>query len=544
MFGRRWRQRVPRGKHDPIGRRAVHTGLICTATIFSLVIGTTTLTAPTVSAAETSTADTTWAADVATYRLSGSMRKTAKFVHADKMWAAGYTGAGVDVALIDSGVAPVEGLDGSGKVINGPDLSFESQAPNLRHLDSFGHGTHLASIIAGKDPAVVNEAPANLYSKSATNFVGIAPDARLVNVKVGDATGAVDVTQVIAAIDWVVQHRDSNGMNIRVINLAYGTDSIQDHQVDPLSFAIEQAWRAGIVVVVAAGNDGSSARLRNPATNPFVIAVGAMDTNGTNITGDDFITGFTNCGTTTRTVDIIAPGRSILGLRAPGSVADTMHPDARIDDRLFKGSGTSQAAAVVSGSVALMLQQRPSLTPDQVKALLVKTADYTANTGSPCGRKKMTDLREIISTTAPTTVQMHAPATGLGSLDQARGSSRLRDNGVLLEGEQDIFGQPWNGASWATAVAAGASWSGGSWNGASWSGASWSGASWSGASWSGASWSGASWSGASWSSKTWSGASWSGASWSGASWSGASWSGASWSGGSWSGHVWTGSSWG
>ncbi len=530
------------GRHHSTGGR--RTGrLLGLATSAAILLGSATISAPTASAEEATSGDTSWAADSATYRQSGSMQKTAKYSHARKMWDAGYTGAGVDVALIDSGIAPVEGLDLDGKIINGPDLSFESQAENLRHLDTFGHGTHLASIIAGKDQAVANTAPDQLFKKAKNHFVGIAPDARLVNLKVADAAGAVDVSQVIAAIDWVVQHRTDNGMNIRVINLAFGTDSVQDYQIDPLSYSIEQAWKAGIVVVVAAGNDGAAELLRNPATNPYVIAVGAYDTNGTNTTGDDFIAEFTNCGTNARTIDVAAPGRSLISLRAPGSMADERHPEARIDDTLFKGTGTSQAAAVVSGAVALMLDQRPNLTPDQVKELLVSTADYAKNTGSPCGRQRIIDLSQIEQEDTPSAAQSYEAATGLGSIDAARGSSRLYDNGVELTGEQDIFGNDWNGASWSMATAAGASWSGGEWNGASWSGASWSGASWSGASWSGASWSGASWSGASWSSKSWSGASWSGASWSGASWSGASWSGASWSGGSWSGHVWTGLSW-
>ena len=520
------------------GRRSAALSILV-----ALFLAASVLMAPVASAQEPATADTAWASDTATYAQSGSMFKTVKYTLAYKMWQAGYTGGGIDIALIDSGVVPVEGLTLPGKVINGPDLSFESQAENLRYLDTYGHGTHLAGIIAGKDAAVANTAPADLYRASRDHFVGIAPDARLVNLKVADVNGAVDVTQVIAAIDWAVQHRHDNGMNIRVINLAFGTDSVQDHEVDPLSFAVEQAWKAGIVVVVAAGNDGASALLRNPATNPYVVAVGAYDTNGTNITGDDFIADFTSCGNDERTIDVAAPGRSILSLRAPGSLADETHEDARIGDRLFKGSGTSQAAAVVSGAVALMLDHRPELTPDEVKALLVNTADPTANTGSPCGRKRMLDLRGILANEAPATVQVHTPATGLGSIEAARGSNHVGDNGVVLSGEQDIFGNHWDGASWSMASAAGASWSGGVWNGASWSGASWSGASWSGASWSGLSWSGASWSGASWSSKSWSGASWSGLSWSGASWSSGSWSGASWSGGSWSGYVWTGLSW-
>jgi serine protease AprX len=116
----------------------------------------------------------------------------------------------------------------SGKIINGPDLSFESQSDELRYLDTYGHGTHLAGIIAGNDG-------------TEDGFRGVAPGARVVNVKVANYEGAVDVSQVIAAIDWVVQHRNDNGMNIRVINLAYGTDSTQSPMLDPLSFAVEQA---------------------------------------------------------------------------------------------------------------------------------------------------------------------------------------------------------------------------------------------------------------------------------------------------------------
>ena len=183
----------------------------------------------------------------------GSMYYVAQEVTgAGDMWNDGQTGRGVDIALIDSGVAPVEGLLTPGKVINGPDLSFESQSDNLRYLDTYGHGTHMAGIIAGRDrttPTTVR--------KGEESFVGMAPDARIVSVKVADSHGLTDVSQVIAAIDWVVQHRRDNGMNIRVLNLSFGTDSEQDYRLDPLAYAAEVAWRKGIVVVVAAGNGGS-----------------------------------------------------------------------------------------------------------------------------------------------------------------------------------------------------------------------------------------------------------------------------------------------
>ena len=206
------------------------------------------------------------------------MSSTTDYTGAQAWWAAGYTGKGVDVALIDSGVAPVEGLDAPGKVINGPDLSLESQAPNLANLDTFGHGTFMAGLIAADAPDRADAGP--------DHYRGMAPDARIVSVKVATADGGTDVSQVIAAIDWVVQHRNDNGMNIRVLNLSYGTNSSQWYGVDPLAFAVEQAWDAGIVVVAAAGNSGyqgkgSSPALANPAFDKRIIAVGASDSMGT-----------------------------------------------------------------------------------------------------------------------------------------------------------------------------------------------------------------------------------------------------------------------
>jgi serine protease AprX len=473
---------------------------------------------------------------------------TNKITGATDFWDLGYTGAGIDVALIDTGVVPVDGLRYPGKVINGPDLSFESQVDNLRYLDTYGHGTHLAGIIAGRaDGAAVTRT-------NSSEFLGMAPGARIVNVKVADSHGAVDVSQVIAAIDWVIQHRTDNGMNIRVINLAYGTDGSQPYEVDPLANAVEQAWKAGIVVVAAAGNDGNAAPLRNPASNPFVIAVGASANSGShNLSSDDTVPAFSNCGTSQRVVDLVAPGKSIVSLRNPGSHADEFHPEAVVADGYFLGSGTSQAAAMVSGAVALLLEQRPGLTPDQVKQLLTHdSAQQLGGASDHCqgaGALDLATARDAATPTASSANQTYQASDGAGSLEAARGTNHVYDNDIALQGEIDIMGNPWPGYNCTTvAVGKGKSrtttttcdslWIGGDFNGASWSGASWSGASWSGASWSGASWSGASWSGASWSSKSWSGASWSGASWSGASWSGASWSGASWSGSSWSGLSW------
>jgi serine protease AprX len=129
---------------------------------------------------------------------------------ASAMWDAGYTGQGIDVAVIDSGVVPVKGLDDPGKVVYGPDLTLETNG-SAKQKDTYGHGTHMSGIIAGRDP----EAKGNKKSGDASNFVGMAPDARIVSVKVADAKGQTDVSQAIAAIDWVVQNRNKNGLNIR-----------------------------------------------------------------------------------------------------------------------------------------------------------------------------------------------------------------------------------------------------------------------------------------------------------------------------------------
>ena len=454
-------------------------------------------------------------------------------------WNAGYTGQGVDAAIIDTGVSPVPGLISPGKVINGPDLSLESQDPSLRYLDTNGHGTFMAGIIGGNDG-------------QPGGYRGVAPDSRILSVKVGAANGAVDVSQVIAAVDWVVQHRNDNGMNIRVLNLSYGTDSSQRFTIDPLAFAVERAWKAGIVVVTAAGNTGLGSGLSDPAYDPWVIAVGAADTEGTPSISDDqpapFSAGAACAGTAAmgcRAPDLLAPGTHVQGLRDPGSYTDQNNPSGALGDLYFRGSGTSEAAAYVTGAVALLLQRYPWATPDQVKQMLVDNSDPLVGTSPLVQGAGELDMGALLSDSPPSRTQAsHLISIGTGSLQATRGSNRLSLNGVLLQGNQDIFGQPFSSVRMAILEALRASWSGGSWNGSIWTGSSWSGNSWSGSSWSGSSWSGNSWSGSSWSDLAFAGNSWSDLGWSGSSWSGSSWSGSSWSGSSWSGDGWLGASWG
>ncbi len=456
-----------------------------------------------------------------------NMAEVANVTSLGSAWNNGGQGQGITVALIDSGVTPVEGLATSGKIINGPDLSFDSQNAGMQYLDAYGHGTHMAGIIAGR----ASSAPSSLSSHVAKkNFLGVAPDAKILNVKVGAANGAVDVSQVLAGINWVIEHRNDNGMNVRVLNLSFGTDSSQAYAIDPLAYAVEVAWKKGIVVVVAAGNDSNGSALRSPATNPYVIAVGADATGGTSRTNDDYIPDWSNCGTLARSVDVVAPGKTIASLRVPGSYADVNYPGARLDNTLFKGSGTSQAAAVVSGLAAVVLSAHPEYTPDQVKTVIKGGSVSIWGILPLCQGSGLVNAFQSVTSNSPGTAiqQVWAPATGLGTLEAARGTDHLSDNGVVLQGEIDIFGQTFSSPVWAGGTWSGSTWSGGTWNGSTWLGSTWSGSTWSGSTWSGSTWSGGTWSGSTWSGSTWSGGTWSGGTWSGSTWSGKNWTGLTW----------------
>jgi serine protease AprX len=448
------------------------------------------------------------------------------------------TGQGVTVAVLDTGVAPVTGLNSAGKLVQGPDLSIETNSAALQGTDQFGHGTHLGAIIAAHDPTKLDAKTGAPVSTSATDQLGVAPDATLLALKLATRDGSTDVSQVIAALDWVSQHRNDNGMNVRVINLAFGSASAQAYQLDPLAAAAENAWRHGIVVVVSGGNDGSAAAgLTNPAIDPYVIAVGAADPQGKKNYNKATVATFSSEGTAARHVDLLAPGMSIASLRDPGSFIDVTYPTGLVagdtTGRLFRGSGTSQAAAVVSGAAALLIQQDPSLTPDQVKAILIGTADPVSaattltagagqlNVAAASDQVKRLQSGKLSATTVAAMTQSFPAATGLGSLEAARGGDDLVDpqTGVAFNGEFDIQGMPWHAAAWAKASAAGTAWSGSTWNGATWTGSGWTNAThWASARWTAARWSAARWSAAVWDAARWSAARWSAARWSGASW--------------------------
>ncbi|MFW2334633.1 S8 family serine peptidase [Ilumatobacter sp.] len=380
----------------------------------------------------------------------------------------GATGKGIDVALIDTGVSLVPGLDEPGKVVFGPDLSMEGADPAVANLDRYGHGTHLAGIINGEHGEVL----------------GVAPDSRVVSVKVAGAKGETSLAQVVAGIDWVIEHKNDNGLNIRVLNLSLGVDGVKTNQGDIFSAAVERAWDAGIVVVAATGNRGNGhGGIDSPAISPYVIAVGAIESYDS-AGAMDWMAPWSSGGNEYRQPDVVAPGRSILSLRVPGSTLDQMYPTAVVGEQYFVGSGTSQSAAVVSGFAAAMLSRNPALTNDQIKFLFERLAADVVDGDLIDGSGKL---------------EAGQSARYIGSAAKAPVQDHPRAFPDKYDGLVTPSGATWSGGEWN-----GATWSGGTWNGATWSGATWSGATWSGGSWSGATWSGATWSGATWSAGSWS----------------------------------------
>jgi serine protease AprX len=410
----------------------------------------------------------------------------AKTSGATAAWGAGNLGEGVGVAVLDTGVAPMK--DFAGRLVHGPDLSGEGTL-----VDTDGHGTVMAGAIAGSG--------ADSISNPGGAFTGVAPKATVVAVKVAGRNGVVDVSTVLQAMHWISAYKDQ--FNIRVLNLSWGTASKQDPAVDPLNYAVERLWKQGIVVVVAAGNSGpNSGTITKPGDDPMVLTVGAYDDKQNTDPSDDVMNAWSSRGPTPTGLakpDVVASGRYIIASRAYGSRIEAENPKALQAPSYIRGSGTSQAAAVTSGVVALLLKARPELTPDQVKAILKGTA-------VPIGTKTPNDqgagrisLAAALSSPVPAGAAQTSVASGLGSIEQSRGGRNVQvDCGIYGTIDQnigvfDVRCEAWNGATWT-----GASWTGASWTGASWTGSAWSGASRTGASWTGASWTGASWTGASW----------------------------------------------
>ena len=459
-----------------------------------------------------------------------------KTTNAAGVWKAGTHGEGIGVAVIDTGISEMN--DFRGRVVYGPDLSGEGTI-----VDTFGHGTAMAGVIAGSGD--------DSATRSGGAYTGIAPKATLVAVKVAGRNGATDVSTMLQAMHFVSSYKDQ--FNIKVLNLSWGTKSRQDPAVDPLNYAVERLWRQGIVVVVAAGNSGNDAStITKPGDDPVVLTVGAYNDQQNTSPTDDDVPAWSSRGPTATGLtkpDVVAPGRRIPSARSYGSFVEQDNSQALISPSYIRGSGTSQAAAVVSGAAALLLQSRPNLTPDQVKAVFKGTASPMLNVAATIQGAGRIDVGRAVSASAGPAQWQTFQSNGLGSIEASRGDAHVQtdcgNDGTVdvIQGEIDTHCEAWNGSTWTGSTWTGSTWTGSTWTGSTWTGSTWTGSTWTGSTWTGSTWTGSTWTGSTWTGGTWTGSSWYGSTWTGSTWTGSTWTGSTWTGSTWTGSTWTGSTW-
>ncbi|MDE0803737.1 MAG: S8 family serine peptidase, partial [Acidimicrobiales bacterium] len=349
---------------------------------------------------------------------------TVKPVLGTSLHRQGLTGRGVGIAVIDSGVtAPDEFGE---RLIAGPDFTADVGTA-AEAVDRTGHGTHLAGLAAGSQ-------------------VGVAPDSHVLSLKVAGEQSETDVEAVIAAIDFTVAHRHQ--LSIGVLLLAFGADRLPDGEHDPLAAAVSRAWSSGIVVVTSAGNTGLEAPLSTPTHIDDVITVAAAER-----TDDGWaVCDFSTRGDASGRPDVAAPGKSLAGPIASGTSAEDAPASSIVAPGFVKGSGSSQAAAVVAGAAALLLQADASLTPGEVKQILCTSA-----------------------------VRIDDVAAGAGVIDLDVALACLASG---------LFRTAHTPAPAASGAWSGLEWAGHSWRGLEWSGHAWRGLEWSGHAWRGLEWSG------------------------------------------------------
>lgn len=402
----------------------------------------------------------------------------AQSTRSDKAWTDELhpaTGAGVGIAVIDTGIAgdlaDFAAEDGSSRVI----ATAIANPDATTATDRYGHGTHVAGLAAGNGRRLSPTDP--LYNR----YIGTAPDAHLVSIKVSDDEGNSTIIDVIDGLQFAVDHKDDYG--IGVVNLSLTSSEAESYLTDALDAAAEAAWFAGLVVVAAAGNRGATddAVSYAPANDPFVITVGGVDDQGSKATADDALAPWSSRGITQdgfAKPDIVAPGAHMVAPLAPDSAFPRLCPACVVDGRYFRVGGTSMASPIVAGIAAGLLQIHPDWTPDMVKEALVTSTRPTLDGAAEVAA----DFAHHARPSQPTVNAGLTPSAWIdpstGTLDYARASWRRASWSEAI----DALKASWSRASWRCADCGGgtaiedarASWRRASWRRASWRRASWS----------------------------------------------------------------------
>jgi len=407
----------------------------------------------------------------------------------------GGTGEGITVAIIDTGVSavpaladrlvPVQGLDGQ----RASCVNFTDE-PTCD--DTYGHGTFLAGLIAG----------------GGNEHRGMS-SARVLSLKLAGASGATDTSTLLAALQWVVAHRELHG--IRVLNLSLGTPSGLSWRVDPLNYAVERAVDAGIFVVVSAGNTGPDPQsIMKPGDDPLVLTVGASDDRGTPGRGDDAVPLFSAQGPTRADglakPDVVAPGARLISLRAPGSTIEQNVPGG-VDSSYRRGSGTSMATAVVSGAAAQLLSLHPTWTPNHLKTALRRTATPVGGQPDTVVGRGLVDVDAASAWTGTAPGRSSERSAGSGSLDGARGWVRVLGHatGAQVSGEQTVDGRAFDGAAYRSTGWTRATWSQSPFASTNWQSTNWQSTNWQSTNWQSTNWQSTNWQSTNWQSTNWQG---------------------------------------
>jgi serine protease AprX len=371
------------------------------------------------------------------------------------------TGAGVTVALLDTGVDDTAAVDrASGRLVEGVDVSRLSAGGDAStagtFTDGYGHGTFMASLIAG------GQVPG-----SGSQGIGVAPAARIAVVKVADDHGATSLLQVLAGLDWVAV----NAPRVQVVNLSLSVDrpTAPSYGADPLSAAVEHVRDAGVLVVAAVGNNPGE--VGDPGMDPKALTVGAAEVDH----GRARLASFSGSGVVDGMVkpDVVAPGLHVLGVESPDTAIGRDNPSAWDRFGLFRGSGTSEATALTSGVAAALISQHPNATPVAVKSAIRSMADDMGTWRAGTGLISLAGGRQTGRH------QAQDDPTGEASFDRSSWDANSWQDGDWVD---------WLASSWSAS-----SWSASSWSASSWSASSWSASSWSASSWSASSWSDAGW---------------------------------------------------